>query len=62
MGLSWFAATKAAEAEEDTTELKVLRTGKTQYAQMEYQVWVVVTRGGWVPTQSIVCKCGGSNH
>eukprot|EP00435_Cladocopium_sp_Y103_P053368 s1015_g17.t1 len=38
MGLSWLAATKAAKAEEDTTELTVLRTGKTQYAQMEYQV------------------------
>ena len=51
MGLSWLAATKAAEAEEDTTELKVLRTGKTQYAQMEYQVWVAVTRAGYPPRE-----------
>ena len=49
MGLSWLAATKAAEAEEDATELKVLRTGKTQYAQMEYQVWVVAIGCGWIP-------------
>ena len=31
---------QVAEAEEDVTELKVLRTGTTPFAKMDYQAWM----------------------
>ena len=36
---------QVAEAEEDVTDLKVLRTGTTPFAKMDYQAWMGISSG-----------------
>lgn len=52
---------QVAEAEEDVTDLKVLRTGTTPFAKMDYQAWMGISsgfKGGIYVHSYLLCELG----
>lgn len=54
---------QVAEAEEDVTDLKVLRTGTTPFAKMDYQAWMGISsrlKGGHICPLGLPCQRSSS--